>query len=474
MKRDRSRLSYLCLLTLCAPLARAGELDLEVLAVHSGPRSVEVELEVAWKNAWRSERNHDAVWIVVRHGRAHLGLAQEGHRAWSPAEAEGSGAPIPLQVRPSRDGVGAWLVPGLPHRGDVRQRVLLALADPTARPALEQLRVHGVEMVHVPAGAYELGDEHPEARALGSFFAVGEDGAASGPYRVEDESALPLGTDPGQLHYEPGEVPQYRGDARGPIPAAFPKGVRGFYVMKYELRQGAYADFLNALPRELRGERVHFRGELEERESCSLGLVGGRWIAAAPSRPANFLSWEDSLAWLDWMGLRPMTELEFEKAARGPSRPLTLDFPWGTDSREPLERLVQPLRDLAFASAEDELTLTDATRSQHGASYYWVMDLSGSLWERVVSAGHPRGRAFEGSHGDGVLDGARATNADWPRESEDGRAAPGIGYRGGAQYFGPEADLTNPESRVAIRTFAAWEGAYAYKTYSARGVRTAE
>ena len=87
MKRDRSRLSYLCLLTLCAPLARAGELDLEVLAVHSGPRSVEVELEVAWKNAWRSERNHDAVWIVVRHGRAHLGLAQEGHRAWSPAEA---------------------------------------------------------------------------------------------------------------------------------------------------------------------------------------------------------------------------------------------------------------------------------------------------------------------------------------------------------------------------------------------------
>jgi len=37
----------------------------------------------------------------------------------------------------------------------------------------------------------------------------------------------------------------------------------------------------------------------------------------------------------------------------------------------------------------DESLLTDSTRDVIGASYYWVMDLAGSVWERVITFGHP-------------------------------------------------------------------------------------
>ncbi|MCK5942338.1 MAG: hypothetical protein KAI24_10245, partial [Planctomycetes bacterium] len=135
---------------------------------------------------------------------------------------------------------------------------------------------------------------------------------------------------------------------------------------------------------------------------------------------------------------------------------------------------VAATRDLRHATSAAEAQLSDATRPVHGASFYWVMDLSGSVWERVVSAGHPLGRAFAGTHGDGALSPAgAATNADWPKT--DGADAPGMGYRGGAEYFKePETPKsTNPHSPVAFRTYAAWGGAKRYKTYSARACRTA-
>jgi hypothetical protein len=42
------------------------------------------------------------------------------------------------------------------------------------------------------------------------------------------------------------------------------------------------------------------------------------------------------------------------------------------------------------------------------------MDLSGNLAEQVVTIGHPQGRAFRGTHGDGRLTlVGDATNPDW-------------------------------------------------------------
>lgn len=49
----------------------------------------------------------------------------------------------------------------------------------------------------------------------------------------------------------------------------------------------------------------------------------GAWVSA------NDLSWMDGAVLADWAALRPFTELEFEKAARGPVVPVADEFAWG-------------------------------------------------------------------------------------------------------------------------------------------------
>jgi hypothetical protein len=90
-----------------------------------------------------------------------------------------------------------------------------------------------------------------------------------------------------------------------PIPADFPKGTEAFYVMKYELRQREYARFVEALPTAWRGPRTPLELSGEGTDSCSIRLVDGVVVAQAPLRPCNFLSWDDTAAWTDWMALRP-------------------------------------------------------------------------------------------------------------------------------------------------------------------------
>jgi hypothetical protein len=127
----------------------------------------------------------------------------------------------------------------------------------------------------------------------------------------------------------------------------------------------------------------------------------------------------------------------------------------------------------------DEARLADGTRDVLGASYYWVMDLAGSVWERVVSAGHPKGRAFLGTHGDGTLRAyGMATNEDWPSGDHDGG---GYGYKGGGHYelareIGRvnEPLALNPYSPIDWRNYAAWGGAPRSVGYGFRAVRTAE
>ena len=461
------------LFVLVAPLAlarsaRAG--DLEIGAVVQ-PEPNRVEFEIGWRNSWYHERSHDAVWLLLRSSSkpqgAPLRLADGGHRVLA-GEVEAS-------FTVAEDRIGVFLAPAVAHRGDVHWRISLALDDARAS-AVEgaAYEAWGVEMVRVPAGAFALGDDHPGAVGQGAFFRRGSTGEPDGLWRVESEAAIDVCTAPGTLGYEVADVPQYRGDQQGPIPASWPKGTRAFFIMKYELRQGQYARFLDALVPEQRARRALVRASQEEVETHTIEVAGGRVRAAVPSRPCNFVSWGDTCAWMDWMALRPMTEFEYEKAARGPTRPCPLDFPWGTSGRPTHVRVVQRSRDLARSTVVDEASISHENLGAQGASYYWVMDLSGSLWERVITAGHPRGRAFLGSHGDGLLDAAgNATNADWPSADATGRDAPGIGYRGGADYFSAETNLTNPWSRVAIRTFATYTGAHRYKTYSARGVRTA-
>lgn len=52
----------------------------------------------------------------------------------------------------------------------------------------------------------------------------------------------------------------------------------------------------------------------------------GEWVVCL------FLTWFDACSYLDWAGLRPMTELEYEKACRGNQTPVAGEFAWGSTS----------------------------------------------------------------------------------------------------------------------------------------------
>ncbi|MCC6462338.1 MAG: SUMF1/EgtB/PvdO family nonheme iron enzyme, partial [Saprospiraceae bacterium] len=250
----------------------------------------------------------------------------------------------------------------------------------------------------------------------------------------------------------------------------FPKGYRGFYVMKYEISQGAYAGFLNALSREQSQMRANFggKGYAKYRGTIRQGEEG--YVADSPERPCNFLSWDDAMAFADWCALSPMTELEYEKACRGGRLPAPRDFPWGSVDKFQVERRVDADGDLVHLGGMPESDLSAATLAEFGASHYWVFDLSGSLWERCITVGDSVGRAFAGTHGDGVLSWyGFANNQDWPSGIS---ATKGFGFRGGGFYH-PNRGYGdfNPFSPVSYRPFGAWSGGNRSEAYGSRLVR---
>lgn len=134
----------------------------------------------------------------------------------------------------------------------------------------------------------------------------------------------------------------------------------------------------------------------------------------------NFLSWDDGLAYLDWACLRPMTEMEFEKACRG-SQFLRRGMAWGYQYGIAANAYAITDPGLATEISSNPATCyletgkapwvmrvgcfaKDSTmRNEAGASYYGVMELSGNLWERCVNVGTEEGRSFIPRDGDGAL-----------------------------------------------------------------------
>lgn len=204
----------------------------------------------------------------------------------------------------------------------------------------------------------------------------------------------------------------------------------------------------------------------------------------------NFLSWGDLAAYLDWSGLRPMTELEFEKACRGTIPPVPNEYPWGTTG------IAASAYTLANGGATNEgiatnysTTLGNASyattagtidgpsrvgifaangsnsgRVTAGASYYGIMELGGNVWERPVTISYLEGRAYTGSHGNGGLDADGNPDAtSWPAAA----SGQGAGFRGG------RATSIGLELRVSMRNAAQDASGSRGASFGGRGVRQA-
>lgn len=447
---------------------------------NAASRTYTARFTVAWNNSWRNDRNYDAAWIFIKYqpqsriaNYRHARILNTGHRLLMNQVA---GAPDPVFEVPD-DRTGVFIYPSTKYRGAVRWMVEVALDtailnDQNFSLNDRMLEVFAIEMVQVPQDAFTLGDPDSIAFRNFSLFASDGNGRPGGLYTIRSEKdAITVGTEKGNLYYN-SEVPLYNGDRKGPIPSEFPKGFAAFYIMKYETTQGQYAVFLNSISPTASQARANFGGKDYYDNRGSIQLKDWKYTAGSTSRPNNFFSWDDACAFADWACLRPMTELEFEKACRGPKPPVSHEYPWNSDNKNKLQRVVNSSGELVWLNGLKEADLTDNNRDLFGASFYWVMDLAGSLWERCVTIGDSTGRAFKGTHGDGQLSGyGFANNADWPKGSTE---TAGFGFRGGGYYeqqriYGP----FNPHGPIGYRNFAAWPGGARSIAYGSRFVRTA-
>ncbi len=456
-----------------------------------------VQFDLSWENSWRTSsapNNWDAAWVFVKYRVGsgdwqHAWLNNTGHSSGTGTSATidagllTPGTAFHATTNPalgvfiyrSADGTGNFSITGAQLRWNYG-------ANGVADNATVDVKVFAIEMVYVPAGNFYVGSGGTETSAFYMYPTT------TNPYQITGEGAITVGTTDGNLYY-PSST--YGGDQSGPIPANFPKGYAAFYCQKYEISQQQYVDFLNTLT----SAQASTRYPNATTNRHAITVSGGVYSTTNPYVACNFLSWMDGAAYSDWAGLRPMTELEFEKACRGLETPVANEYAWGTatvaGNAYTLENdnatnegiasnyststgnasyditdgsIDGPLRVGIFAANAD-----NQGRITAGASYYGIMELSGNLWERAVTVGNATGRDFTGLHGNGALStNGHANETAWPGlTSGEVTGATGSGFRGGIW------DTGATYMRVSGRFFAASTNTARHSYYGFRAVRVA-
>jgi formylglycine-generating enzyme required for sulfatase activity len=466
-------LPFIFFLSMPAGKAEANNLSVSMVSIGDvslNQATAKVRFDISWDNSWRTDINYDAAWVFIKYSTNagtswnHATLKTSGTNP--DGFSQGSGTALDIIV-PS-DKKGAFLRRSVNGVGSISTNSLQFVWDygleGVSGSSTVRVKVFAIEMVYIPTSAFYAGSGGSETSAFYTYPTT------TNPYLISSESAISVGTTSGYLYYSSPSY-AYAGDQTGPIPADFPKGYAAFYIMKYEVSQGQYADFLNTLTSAQASAR--YAGSTGTRHTISGSYQA--YSASRPDRACNFLSWDDLCAYADWTALRPFTELEFEKAARGPSVPTANEYVWGSTA------IIQAKAISGTEDGTETITTTGAncnygsttfsggdagqgplrcgifatgssTRESSGASYYGVMGLGGNVTERPVTVGNSTGRAFTGLHGDGVIsDSGYADVTNWP-----GSGATGSGVRGGA--WNQPGDRARTSDRY-----------YAAQTVSSRG-----
>ncbi len=388
-----------------------------------------LELDLAWDNSWRDNFNWDAVWIFLKYKPA--------SGAWSHVmlQETGNEATPGYQVMNGKSGNNVVGVYVFLDKNDTKQHasttVTLKWACGSAytKASFDNNQVfllaQGIEMVYVPFGAYYLGDgssANTFGGADGKPFAVSGEGAIATLYQRASNGAISA--------------------AINNLNANYPKGYGGFYVMKYETSQEQYVTFLNTLTR---SEQETLLGA-----SFLSALSPGRYIFGDTLQPTfrngivlsgkssgqpyifdnnlngndiygedgdgqcvacNYMSLNDLLAYASWSGLRPMSELEYERACRAPfpQDPLAGEYPWNSIGG------VSRVTGLSAGGRETEVASTTScnvnsgngltgsnqgpvrcglfarttsTQVTAGATYWGVMEMAGNVRELVAGVSH--------------------------------------------------------------------------------------
>jgi hypothetical protein len=476
-----------------------------------------ITLDLAWDHSWRAawaesaERtggkkplkleSWDAAWVFVK-------FRKPGADGWTSAtlsaKAADHSAPkgATLDVGHTDDkksAAGVFVYRAAPGSGANDWKGVKLnwnhSADGVEASANVEVKVLSVQMVYVPHSPFWLGDGFT-AKYPNEYAGQFEAGMSGKPLRIESENAFLLGGEDKKnlnTHESHGmrEPEDFTSDATQILPAAFPKGYAAFYCMRNEITEGQWVEYLNMQSyagQKARVDRSHKNSPDGPAGTPAVGR-GGAWSikvkvsgvkpaggkggksavyeSSRPFLPCGALIMSDCLAWSAWTGLRPMTELEYEKACRGPLTPVPGEYAWGTAKivgktyHSPKDRQADRSQDgyvLQEAGTANERlewkgqTKPDAEagnaawqgamhrdakgrvdtamiggrnmtrnlrvgifatptsdRPAAGASYWGILDLSGNMWERVMVVGSHYGREFAGKHGTGIfrIDGPR-------------------------------------------------------------------
>lgn len=485
-----------------------------------------IQFDMSWENSWRDPINWDAAWVFVKYkvgngNWQHATLSSvDGHHSitadnGAPATIKAVSGGYGVFVYRSANGSGNLNLDGIRLRWNYG-------ANGVGDNAIVTVKVFALEMVQVPTGSFTCGDYGGNSVFLNTLIntanAIQSPINNGGTY----EGGSPYGyTTSGGAVFTAAQLP---------VNASYPNGYNGYYMMKYELTQDAYVDFLNTLTRTQQAARVQtnittgitsvanryvmsntttagYRNGIRCDASisgsapvvfyCDLDGDGTSVNGSANETtdgqviPVNYVNWSDLTAYMDWSGLRPLTELEFEKACRGNQSIIPSEYAWGTNgiaisqytytnNTQPNEQIATnystttgngnainintmpavpnngPCRTGVFAG---NMANTTDFRVRSGAGFYGAMELTGNVSEMVVTH---TGSGFTGEHGDGILDAAG--NANIPNLLNTGFA----GMRG--------ADFTTVVSAVfmASRANATTFPSVRVQYLGIRGGRTAQ
>jgi formylglycine-generating enzyme required for sulfatase activity len=467
-----------------------------------------VNFDVAWENSWNinfGPSNHDAAWIFVKYRLKNTNIWKHATLNWvnGTGSADGHTEPLNSDIISSNDN-GANGAHGVFIRRTDLGNSSVNFAGAALRwnygvDAVDDLdnvevSVMAIEMVYVNQGAFYVGD----GSGVGGSYCTNPN--TSNPYYISSEALINVGLTVGNLDATNNLFP-------GVMPAAYPKGFKAFYCMKYEITQTQYVAFLNKLTLLQQTVRIQqtgvvgtlalttqtniFRNSIRVKSiapitqfGCDLnndgifdGATDGQSIAC------NFLNWFDVTAYLDWAALRPMTDLEFEKAARGKKFPIPNEYAWGDDFYSNVTSIINPGANNEIAQANSNVALNNlaiggpmrvgcfaqgtTNRIQSGASYYGVLDLTGNVTEIVVAfISSNTSFTYSGLNGNGTLNANGNSNvAFWPNSVYYDNFIYGASQKGGG------FNSTSSYARISTN------GIYALSTREnytgGRGVRTA-
>ncbi len=504
--------------------------NFEVYSTNTAANTITFTVDVDWDNSWKTVNNHDAVWVFIKY-------STNGGATWSHATMGGSGlnpdgfnAPAGYDVLIPADQRGFFVQRNSLGSGSASAKNVRFvwnygqdnLSDAVATASNTVNRVFGIEMVYIPEGSFYAGDGNSS-----SDYRFKQGSSDNDPWYIQSENAITTTNSPADGYYyqSAGASGENSSGDVFIIPTSFPKGQRAFYMMKYELTEGQWVGFFNTLsPAEKLNRDITSSTEGGKNSDGVVNRNTVSWDSSVPKsdavstrkdRPMSYISWSDLLAYADWSGLRPATELEFEKAARGADIvPVADEFAWGKATSNDIQAgEISPNTDelgtetssngsanlnrnsLGWTSGDGRVggaaegqkgplragifAGNSTSRVTSGASYYGIMEMSGNLNEMVVSLGNNQGRQFLGTHGDGALSTessyeGNATNNDWPGINT-GNSAYGVtgtlgsGYRGGdfnsanVRYFqiSSRTDASrNPDSEGKLQRYDASFGIF--------------